>query len=571
MSILSNKKKVFHVALRGESILTNPHFNKGTAFTINERKQFGLVGRLPYQVNTLDEQCQRAYDQLLSRDTPLRKNSFLQSLKEQNSVLFYQLILRHLKELMPIVYTPTEADAIANYSHLFRRSEGLYLTLDNQDSMEEDFLEQIRGRDIDLIVCSDAEAILGIGDQGVGISTAKSAIYTLLAGIDPMKSLPVVLDVGTDNETLLTDLVYVGWRHERVRGEAYDQFVDKFIQLVRKHLPHSLLHFEDFGVTNAQRLLELYRDKHAVFNDDIQGTGAVTLAAVMSAVGVTKSTLAEQRYIIYGAGSAGLGIARQLRDGIVQIDGISVDEANERFYLIDKHGLIKESLGDLIRPMLREFVRSDKEWEGIPTNDKGEIALLEVVKKIRPTVLIGSSTNAGAFTEEVVREMAKGVDRPIILPLSNPSRLVEVDPAKANEWTNGKALLATGSPFPPARMPTGKDYIIAECNNALIYPGLGFGAVLAKARSLSDSMILAGAQRLASLSPALKDPDDALLPDFSDAPSVNFEIAIAVAEKAIAEGTSNVDWGGEEVRARGKEMQWLPIYGEYVYDENGEC
>jgi len=290
----------------------------------------------------------------------------------------------------------------------------------------------------------------------------------------------------------------------------------------------------------------------------------------MSAVGVTKSTLADQRYIIYGAGSAGLGIARQLRDGIVQIDNVSVDKANKQFYLIDKHGLIKESLGDLIRPTLREFVRPNEEWEGFPTNDKGEITLLEVVKKTRPTVLIGCSTHAGAFTQEVVQEMAKGVDRPIILPLSNPSRLVEVDPAKANDWTNGKALLATGSPFPPAKMPNGKDYVIAECNNALIYPGLGLGAVLTKARSLSDSMILAGAQRLASLSPALKDPDDSLLPDFADAAAVNFEVAVAVAEQAISEGIVNVKWDDQEVRERAKELQWLPIYGEYVYDKDGE-
>ncbi|KAH9996489.1 hypothetical protein BJV77DRAFT_987325 [Russula vinacea] len=560
MATTTTTSRTFRVALRGDAILTNPHWNKGTAFTFNERKQFGLIGRLPSQVNTLDQQCQRAHDQLASLDTPLRKNSFLQSLKEQNSVLFYQLLRRNLRELMPIIYTPTEADAIANYSHLFRRSEGLYLTFSNQDSMEEDFLEQLKGRDIDLVVCSDAEAILGIGDQGVGISTAKALIYSLLAGIDPANSLPVVLDVGTDNEPLLIDPLYVGWRNRRIRGDAYDSFIDKFVQLVRKYLPHSLLHFEDFGVTNAQRILELYRDKHAVFNDDIQGT----------AVGVTKSTLADQRYIIYGAGSAGLGIARQLRDGIIQTDGVPLDKANRQFYLIDKHGLIKESLGDLIRPELREFVRPNEEWDGVPTNDKGEITLLEVVKKARPTVLIGCSTHAGGFTEEVVREMAKNVDRPIILPLSNPSRLVEVDPAKANDWTNGKALLATGSPFPPAKMPDGRDYVIAECNNALIYPGLGFGAVLAKARSLSDSMILAGAQRLASLSPALKDPDEALLPDFADAPGVNFEVAVAVAEQAIAEGIAGVKWNDQEVRERAKEVQWLPIYGEYVYDADGD-
>ncbi|THH18625.1 hypothetical protein EW146_g2396 [Bondarzewia mesenterica] len=573
-STIPNSQKTYRVALRGDAILTSPRWNKGTAFTERERKAFGLTGRLPHRVNTIDEQCARAYDQLNSRTEPIRKNSFLQSMKDQNWVLYYQLVQRHLRELIPIIYTPTEADAIAQYSHLFRRSEGLYLTFPHQESMEEDFLEQTRGREIDLIVCSDAEAILGIGDQGVGgigISAAKSVIYTLVGGIDPSRSLSVTLDVGTDNESLLKDNLYVGWPHNRIRDEEYDKFIDKFIQLVRKYYPHSLLHFEDFGVSNAQRLLELYRDQHAVFNDDVQGTGAVTLAAVMSAIGVTKSKLADQRIIIYGAGSAGLGIAYQLRDALVLRDSVSREEANKVFYLIDRFGLIKDSLGpDKIRPSLREFVRPDAEWDGVSTNEKGEVGLLEVVKKVKPTILIGCSTHAGGFTEEVVKEMAKGCERPIIMPLSNPSRLVEIDPAKANEWSGGKALLATGSPFPPAKMPNGKEYIIAECNNALIYPGLGARAVLSQSRSLTDSMILAGAQRLASLSPALKDPDDSLLPDFADAPEVNFEVAVAVVEQAIDEGSSGVKWGKEEARERARAMQWLPVYVEYEYDENGE-
>ncbi|ETW86615.1 hypothetical protein HETIRDRAFT_307063 [Heterobasidion irregulare TC 32-1] len=567
----SSSHEVYRVALRGDAILTSPRWNKGTAFTERERKAFGLTGRLPYRINTLDEQCARAYDQLQARTEPLRKNSFLQSLKDQNWVLYYQLIQRHLRELIPIIYTPTEADAIAQYSHLFRRSEGLYLTFPDQDSMEESFLQQTRGRKLDLIVCSDAEAILGIGDQGVGISVAKSVIYTLVGGIDPHKSLSVTLDVGTNNESLLNDELYVGWPHERVRGEEYDKFIDKFVQLVRKYYPHSLLHFEDFGVTNAQRLLDFYRDKHAVFNDDVQGTGAVTLAAVMSAIGVTKSTLANQRFIIYGAGSAGLGIAHQLRDALVQLDSVPYEQANKAFYLVDKYGLVKESLGaDKIRPSLRDFVRPDVEWDDVPTNDKGEVSLFEVVRKVKPTVLIGCSTHAGGFTEEIVKEMAKGCERPIIMPLSNPSRLVEVDPAKANDWTKGRALLATGSPFPPAKMPNGKDYIIAECNNALIYPGLGAGAVLSQSRSLTDSMILAGTQRLAALSPALKDPDNALLPDFSDAPAVNFEVTVAVAEQAIEEGSAGVSWGKEEVRERARQMLWAPVYGDYEFDVNGE-
>ncbi|TCD67885.1 NAD-dependent malic enzyme, mitochondrial [Steccherinum ochraceum] len=564
---------VFRVALRGGALLTSPRWNKGTAFSAAERKAFGLIGRLPHKINSLDDQCNRAYDQLCAHENDLRKNTFLQSMKDQNWVLYYALIGRHLRELMPIIYTPTEADAIANYSHLFRRSEGLYLTFTQEDTMEEDFLEQTKGRDIDLVVCSDAEAILGIGDQGVGgigIASAKSTVYTLLAGMDPSKTLSVTLDVGTNNQDLLKDPLYVGWPHERVRGDDYDRFIDKFVQLVRKNYPHSLLHFEDFGVTNANRLLERYREQHTVFNDDVQGTGAVTLACIMSAVGVTKSRLADQRFVIYGAGSAGLGITRQLRDGLVNIDNLSVEEANKRFYLLDKFGLVRQSLGpSKIRDALHEFVRSDEEWSGVAANDQGEIGLLEVVKKVKPTVLIGCSTHAGAFTEDVVRAMAKGTDRPIILPLSNPSRLHEVKPQDANDWTDGKALLATGSPFPPCKQPGGKEYIVAECNNALIYPGLGFGAVLAQSRTLTDTMIISGTRRLASLAPALKDPDDALLPDFGDAPAVNLEVAIAVAEQAIDEGSAGVSWKKEDVRERAKAFQWRPIYGTYEYNPEG--
>ncbi|TBU26621.1 hypothetical protein BD309DRAFT_884853 [Dichomitus squalens] len=566
--------RVLRVALRGDNILTHPRFNKGTGFTASERKAFGLSGRLPHRINTLEEQYKRAYEQLRIDEEPLRKNTFLQSLKDQNWVLYYGLLSRHLKELIPIIYTPTQGDAIANYSHLFRRSEGMYLTFPELDSMEEDFLEQTKDRDLQLFVVTDSEAILGIGDQGVGgigIATAKSAIYTLLGGIDPSKTQAVVLDVGTDNEKLLNDPLYVGWPNRRIRGKAYDRFVDKFVQLVRKHYPHSLLHFEDFGVNNAQRLLDFYRDKHAVFNDDVQGTGAVTLAALMAAVGVTKSKLAEQRIVVYGAGTAGLGITKQLRDGMGTIDNLSAADANKRFYLLDRYGLVKESLGpEKIRPALHEFVRPDAEWADVPTNDKGEIGLLEVVKKVRPTVLIGCSTSAGAFTEEIVKEMAKGTDRPIIFPLSNPTRLVEVTPEQANTWTNGKALMASGSPFPPCKMPNGKMYEIAECNNALIYPGLGFGAMITQARKLSDTMIIAGAQKLASLSPAHKDPDNALLPDFAHAREVNTEVAVAVAEQAIAEGEAGVDWDKEEVRDRIAERQWIAEYPHLVFDPKGE-
>ncbi|EJD41506.1 hypothetical protein AURDEDRAFT_68655 [Auricularia subglabra TFB-10046 SS5] len=571
---MSKPPRTIKLAIRGEAILDHPQYNKGTAFTDEERKEFGLVGRLPLRVNSLDHQCERAYQQLKTNKEPIAQNAFLQSLKTQNWVLYYSLLGRHLSELMPIIYTPTEAEAIANYSQLFRRPDGLFLCIANIDRMEEDYLEQTQGRQVDLIVCSDGEAILGIGDQGVGaigISTAKSAVYTLVAGIDPANALSVVLDVGTNNKELLGDPLYIGWPHERVRGPKYDQFVDKFVQIVRKHHPHSLLHFEDFGVDNAQRLLNLYRDKHAVFNDDVQGTGAVTLATLMSAVGVTKSNLSEQRIVVYGAGTAGLGIACQIRDAMVVMDGMSKEDASSRFWMVDKFGLLTTDLkkaGKTRAAFPDELIRTDK-WTG---SGDGALTLLDVVKKVKPTVLIGTSTHAGAFTEEVVRTMAEHCERPIILPLSNPSKLVEVHPKDANDWTKGMALIATGSPFDPVKMPNGKkDYIIAECNNALIYPGLGFGCILSQSRSLTDTMLIAGTRALASLSPALKDPDASLLPDFGDAPDVNFEVAVAVAEQAIEEGQANVSWSKGEVREKAREARWEPVYQRYVYDPNGSA
>ncbi|KAF6749314.1 hypothetical protein DFP72DRAFT_1142945 [Ephemerocybe angulata] len=627
------------VALRGDPLLNSPRFNKGTAFSPRERKALGLHGRLPYRENTLEHQCERAYEQLQARDTAIRKNTFLQSLRDQNWTLYFALLQRHLKELVPVIYTPTQGDAIASYSHLFRKPDGLFLTFKEIDRMEEEFLEQTRGKEIDLVVCTDAEAILGIGDQGVGgigISTAKSAMYTLIGGLDPSKTLAVMLDVGTNNEQLLNDPLYVGWPHRRVTGEDYDKFVDKFVQLVRKYYPHSLLHFEDFGVNNAYRLLHKYRETHAAFNDDIltfvrfntsQGTGAVTLACIMAAIGVSSrssaastgktqgSRLSDQRYVIFGAGSAGMGIAVQVRDAMVTADGISRKEANRRFWLIDREGLLYDHTGEEVKHNQEwtgakaEFVRPFEEGWG-KSAQSGSVGLLETVKKVKPTVLIGCSTAAGAFTEEVVKAMDQGLtngEKPIIMPLSNPSRLVEAQPVDIMKWTEGRALVATGSPFGTVEMKVGgkdKSFRIAECNNALIYPGLGFGAILAQSRKVTDSMLIAGAQRLARLSPAIeaapskdalaKSSDavyeyngEALLPDFAAAPQVNYEIGVAVAQQAVVEGTASSDWlkrsGSaddladsevrdmmlDEVRERAERKVWVPVYAEYEYDPNG--
>ncbi|KAJ2914932.1 hypothetical protein MD484_g5500, partial [Candolleomyces efflorescens] len=628
------------IALRGESLLSSPRFNKGTGFTPAERVAFGLHGRLPYQPNTLNEQIERAYGQLQTRDSPIRKNTFLQSLKDQNWTLYYGLLSRHLKELVPIIYTPTQGDAIANYSHLFRRPDGLFLTFSEKDRMEEEFLEQTRGRDIDLVVCTDAEAILGIGDQGVGgigISTAKSAMYTLVGGLDPSKTLAVMLDVGTNNEELLNDPLYVGWRSKRVTGKDYDEFIDKFVQLVRKYYPHSLLHFEDFGVNNAYRLLHKYKDAHAAFNDDIQGTGAVTLACIMAAIGVSSRSskrsssspsnqsaiqgkkLSDQRYVIFGAGSAGMGIAVQVRDAMVAADGLSREEANKRFWLIDREGLLyhREAQGESRgngkhewSKAKEEFVRPFSEkWSSVSSNaardGTGNVSLLEVIQSVKPTVLIGCSTAAGAFTEEIIKTMSDNLtngEKPIVLPLSNPSRLVEALPEDIMKWTEGRALVATGSPFGEVKMRVdGEERVfrIAECNNALIYPGLGFGAILAQSRKVTDTMLIAGAKKLAALSPAIQATSgdakegayeykgESLLPDFNAAPQVNFEIGVAVAEQAVIEGTASSAWARRsgfaedeahsevrdmvlgEVRDRAEKKVWVPVYNEYVYDKDG--
>ncbi|KAJ9092790.1 hypothetical protein QFC21_006665 [Naganishia friedmannii] len=542
--------KPLRLALRGTDLLRSEIYNKGSAFTERERDEFGLRGRLPFTVNTLEQQLERAYDQYQNRKSDIRKNSFLQSLKVQNQVLFYNLLTKHLEEM---------ADAIAEYSHLFRQPEGLYISPPSVEKMEEDFLEACAGRELDL------------GSGGIGISSAKAVIYSLVAGIDPARTLAVVLDVGTNNPELRNDELYLGWNHDRVRGEEYDSFVDKFAKLVVTHQPQCLLHFEDFGVSNAQKLLDRYATKQAVFNDDIQGTGAVTLATLTSALQVTQSKLSDQRIIQFGAGSAGLGIARQIRDAMVLVDGTDPKVAAEKFWLVDKNGLLKKGLGDKIRSDIEEdFIRKEDDWGA---ND--ETHLLDVVKKVKPTVLIGTSTAKGAFTEDVIREMAKHTEQPIIFPLSNPTRLAECTPEDAQKWTNGKALVSTGSPFPPVDLGNGKKYTVAECNNALVYPGIGLGAIVSRAKRVTDKMIIRAAQVLGEMGPASADkPEASLLPDFADSQKVAVAIALEVMDQAIREGVADFD---DKALLHDKDARkiylesklWKPEYREYVYDPDG--
>ncbi|PSN65291.1 hypothetical protein BS50DRAFT_54922 [Corynespora cassiicola Philippines] len=546
--------------LTGNALLRTPYFNKGSAFTKEERSTFKLHGQLPANVQTLDEQVQRAYAQYRSRPNDLAKNTFMTSMKEQNLVLYYKLIQEHIKEMFSVIYTPTEGDAIANYSRLFRRPEGCYLNIEDMDRAEDDLNQWGNPDDVDLIVVSDGEQILGIGDQGVGgilISVAKLVIYTLCAGIHPSRTLPVVLDCGTNNKELLGDPLYLGLRQTRVRGEKYDQFVEKFVRACRKRYPKAYLHFEDFGLNNARRILDKYQPEMACFNDDVQGTGCVTLAAIMAAFKVAGVEWGDARIILFGSGTAGTGIADQIKDAIAQETGKSTEEAGRQIWCLDKPGLLLQSKKDQLTPAQVPYACDDKEWKGKPHND-----LLSVVKQVKPHVLIGTSTVPGAFTEDVVREMAKHVERPVIFPLSNPTRLHEAKPQDLYEWTGGKALVATGSPFPPVKY-QGKEYEISECNNSVTFPGIGLGAVLSRTRLLPPSLIVAAVRALSSTAPILNGKGTGLLPDVTEVRDISVQIAKNVIKQAVEEGLAKekeIPADDDDLEEWVREQMWDAAY-----------
>jgi len=568
--------------LRGEGLLNNPRLNKGAAFTREERAIFGLEGFLPYDVHTMEQQVQRVLSQIDKQNTPLLKHAFLASLRDQNQVLFYRVMQEHLKDFLGILYTPTAGEAIQMYSRLFRRAAGCFISFPNADGMRAQLEAHVEALDnkpdindaapgpIDLVVVTDSESILGIGDQGVGgitISTSKAALYTLGAGMNPNRMLPVVLDVGTDRYELFADDLYMGWKHTRVRGEPYNRFVDKFIKNCSELFPGALIHFEDFGPNNAYRLLEKYREKVPCFNDDIQGTGAVALAALISAGMITKTKLSEQRIVLYGSGSAGMGIVNQIRDGMVLLDEVPKEHANRQFWCVDRNGLLVQSMGQNLRPGQMEYARPDHEVYDWPheVEEQDALRLIDVIRAVKPTVLIGTSTHARGFTEQIVREMAKYVDRPIIFPLSNPTSLCELDPLDAMHWTDYRALLATGSPFPPVPMPDGRLMKTAEANNALCFPALGLGTVISRSRTMSPGMIMAGVHALAELSPVRENPDSpgSLLPDLADVRRVSVKVAAAVLQKAIEEGHARKEFQFEseaDVEEYIKKRMWDPVY-----------
>ncbi len=545
---------------RGLAVLNSPLLNKGTAFTAEERKALGLTGLLPPDISTLGTQVQRAYIQYERLPDALSKNTYLTALHDRNEVLFYRLFSEHLREMIPIVNDLTVGLAMEQYHHECRRPRGVYLSIDHAEAIEDAFANLGVGPgDIDLILATDAEQILGIGDWGVGgieVSIGKLAIYTAAGGIDPARVIPVMLDVGTNRESLLDDPTYIGNRHARIRGERYDAFIDAYVTVVTKLFPNALLQWEDFAPGNGRRILEKYRDQICTFNDDIQGTGAITLAAAISAVRACGTPLRSQRVVIFGAGTAGVGVADQLRDAMVR-EGLSTSDAASRFWCVDRQGLFTTDMADHLRDYQVAYTRPAAESKGWKHEGNGcGISLAEVVRRVQPTMLIGASTASGSFTEAIVKEMAAHTEQPIIFALSNPPVRVEANPADLIAWTDGRALIATGSPFAPVTH-KGVTYVIAQVNNAMLYPGLGLGAIVARASKISNGMFAAAASAVSSLV-TVRQPGASLLPHIDDLRSVSATVAAAVAEAADAEGLAGVKLG--DIVQQVQDAMWQPEY-----------
>ena len=548
--------------LKGMDLLDTPLLNKGTAFSYEERTLLGLHALLPPQVETLDEQVVRAYEAYKRKTEDLERHIYLRALQDTNEVLFYRLLVDHLEEMTPVVYTPVVGAACQEFSHIYRRPRGLFISYPMRDSIVE-LLRHRPNPEVDVIVATDGERILGIGDQGaggLGIPIGKLSLYTVFGGIAPERTLPIVLDVGTNNQDRLKDPEYLGWRHERVTGDDYYAFIEQFVRAVKQELPGTLLQWEDFGVAHARPILQKYREQLLTFNDDIQGTGSITLSVILAASEVSGIPLSQQRIAILGAGSAGIGVADLLTAAIAEA-GVPPTEARRRCWIVNRGGLIHSGRTD-IRDEQRVYAHP---WDDVkswaPTKD-GTVGLDDVVREARPTVLIGLSTLKGAFTESMVRTMARWVSRPVILPLSNPTAKSEAIPEDLLKWTGGRAIIATGSPFPPVTYGD-SIYPIAQCNNAYIFPALGLGLVAGKCRMVTDSMLLAAARALADHSPARQNPHAGLLPSLRDLREVALEIALAVAlegqQKGLAPKISK-----DELRERIREAHWVPEYPVYA-------
>jgi malate dehydrogenase (oxaloacetate-decarboxylating) len=514
----------------GYDLLVNPRLNKGSAFTQEERQVFQLQGKLPHHVETIEEQSFRIYKQYQSYDSDLGKNIFLNALHDTNETLFYRFVGEHLEEMLPIIYTPTISNAVEQFSLQLRRPRGLYLAYPDRDQMET-MIANRSNQEIDLMVVTDGERVLGIGDQGIGgmnISIGKLMVYVLCAGVNPLRKLAITLDVGTNNQELLDDPMYLGWRHKRITGKEYDDFINLFVCTVRKYLPNTFLHWEDFGRDNARRNLERYREKFCSFNDDMQGTGAVTLAVILAGLYASGRKLSQERIVFFGAGTAGTGVADQLFAAMVR-QGSLPEAAAKCFYLIDQPGLLVDDM-DGLTDFQQPYARAASEVRAWKIDGKNP-NLLDVIHYAKPTILVGCSAVAGAFSEEVVRAMSEYTDRPIILPLSNPTSRAEANPADIYEWSQGKALVATGSPFADITYQE-KKIRISQSNNAFIFPGIGLGVIACRPKKLTDEMIWAAAEALSKFSPVFKDKDAPLLPDLSKVREISLAIAKRVIEEA---------------------------------------
>ena len=540
--------------MRGHDILNNPFKNKGTAFTQEERQELGLVGLLPPYVQTLEEQAAQTYAHMHQKANDLEKRLFLMEIFNTNRTLFYYLFSQHLEEFNPIVYDPTIADTIENYSELFVDPQyAAYLDINHPENIEATLKNAAGDRDIRLIVVTDAEGILGIGDwgtNGVDISVGKLMVYTGAAGIDPASVLPLVIDAGTNRQSLLDDPNYLGNRHERVRGDRYYDFIDQFVETAERRFPKLYLHWEDFGRGNAANILNKYKTKIPTFNDDIQGTGIVTLGGIFAAMDIAGEKLTDQVYLCYGGGTAGAGIAsRVLREMVV--DGLSEEEAYKRFFMVDKQGLLFDDMDDLT-PEQRPFAKKRSDF----ANADKLTDLLEVVKTVKPTILVGTSTQPGTFTKEVVEAMCENTERPVIFPLSNPTKLAEATAKDLIEWSNGKAFVATGIPSGDIEY-NGVNYVIGQANNALIYPGLGLGMLASEASLLTDEMIGAAAHALSGIVDITK-PGAPVLPPFKYVAEVSLKVATAVAKKAQEQGLARA--AEQDMEKAVREFRWTPKY-----------
>ena len=540
--------------MKSHEILNNPFLNKGTAFTMEERKELGLIGLLPPYVQTIEEQAEQAYQHFLRKSSDLEKRLFLMEIFNTNRTLFYYLFNQHIVEFNPIVYDPVIADTIEQYSELFVDPQyAAYLDINHPENIEETLKNAAGDRDIRLIVATDAEGILGIGDwgvQGVDISVGKLMVYTAAAGIDPACVMPLVIDAGTNREELLNNPMYLGNRHERVRGEKYDAFIDQFVQTAGKLFPKLYLHWEDFGRSNAADILNRYKKEIPTFNDDIQGTGIVVLGGIFGAMDITGEKLTDQVYLCYGGGSAGAGIADRVHAEMVA-EGLSPEEAYKRFFMIDKQGLLFDDMEDLT-PAQKPFAKKRSDFEG-----KGDMtSLLEVIKTVKPTILVGTSTNPGAFTKEVVEAMCENTERPVIFPISNPTKKLEATAQQVIEWSDGKAFVATGVPSGTISY-KGVDYEIGQANNALIYPGLGLGMLASEAKLLTDEMIGAAAHSLSGIvNPG--QPGAPVLPPFQYVADVSIKVAEAVAKKAQEQGLAQAK--ETDMAKAVRDLKWHPKY-----------